>query len=61
VQVFDGIGKARRFEEYIHYRGLFAFSLTGDTCRNQRPEKKISLIEEDYFLRLRNCGTCQSI
>ena len=25
------------------------------------PEKKVSLIEEDYFLRLRNCGTCQSI
>ena len=33
AQVFDGIGKARRFEEYIHYRGLFAFSLTGDTLK----------------------------
>ena len=35
AQVFDGIGKVRRFEEYIHYCGLFACSLTGDTCRNQ--------------------------
>ena len=25
------------------------------------PEKKVSFIEEDYFLRLRNCETCQSI
>ena len=35
AQVFDGIGKVRRFEEYIHYCSLFACSLTGDTCRNQ--------------------------
>ena len=31
AQVFDGIGKVRRFEEYMHYCGLFACSLTGDT------------------------------
>ena len=42
-QVFDKIGKARRFEEYIHYRSLFAFSLTGDTCRNQLRKRFLSL------------------
>ena len=25
------------------------------------PEKKFSFIEEDYFVRLRNCETCHSI
>ena len=55
AQVFDGIGKARLFEEYTHYRSL------RETLAEISPKKKISLIEEDYFLRLRNYGTCQSI
>ena len=61
AQAFDGIGKARRFEEYIHYCSLFAFSLLRETLAEISPEKKISPIEEDYFLRLHNCSTCQSI
>ena len=48
AQIFGGIGKARRFEEYIHYCGLFAFSLPGPLAEIS-PEKKFSFMEEDYL------------
>ena len=52
-QVFYGIGKARRFEEYI----VIAFSFTGDTCwnkswlkRTQESQIKTNKIRDLFYI-----------
>ena len=41
-----------------HIIAAFSPSRLRGSLAEISPEKKVSLIEEDYFLRLRNCGTC---
>ena len=60
AQVLTGLVKRVDLRS-THIIAAFSPSRLRGTLAEISPEKKISLIEEDYFLRLGNYGTCQSI